>query len=62
MLRAASATYDARTGVVDAEGNVLLAETGRVPEDLCRHLGREIARGLEAVHADDDDVRARPLF
>ncbi|MCE9636590.1 MAG: protein kinase [Planctomycetes bacterium] len=26
-------------------------EVGRVPEDLCRHLGREIARGLDAVHA-----------
>ncbi|MCE9635664.1 MAG: protein kinase, partial [Planctomycetes bacterium] len=29
----------------------LLAETGRVPEDLCRHLAREVARGLEAIHA-----------
>ncbi len=29
----------------------LLAETTRVPEDLCRHLAREVARGLEAIHA-----------
>ena len=29
----------------------LLAETGTVPEDLCRHLGREIARGLDAIHS-----------
>ncbi len=29
----------------------LLAELGRVPEDLCRHLAREIARGLDAIHA-----------
>jgi tetratricopeptide (TPR) repeat protein len=29
----------------------LLAEMRRLPEDLCRHLGREIARGLDALHA-----------
>ncbi len=29
----------------------LRRELGRVPEDLCRHIGHEIARGLEAVHA-----------
>jgi serine/threonine protein kinase/tetratricopeptide (TPR) repeat protein len=30
----------------------LLAELGRVPEELCRHVGREIARALAAIHAD----------
>src|SRR6185503_8365306 len=29
----------------------LLSVMDRLPEDLCRHLGREIARGLEAIHA-----------
>jgi serine/threonine protein kinase/tetratricopeptide (TPR) repeat protein len=29
----------------------LLAELGRVPEELCRHVGREIARALAAIHA-----------
>jgi len=29
----------------------LLEELGTVPEQLCRHIGREIARGLEAIHA-----------
>jgi tetratricopeptide (TPR) repeat protein len=29
----------------------LLKELGRVPEELCRHIGREIAKGLEAIHA-----------
>jgi tetratricopeptide (TPR) repeat protein len=29
----------------------LLAEMGRLPDDLCRHVGREVARGLEAIHA-----------
>ena len=29
----------------------LLAELGRVPEELCRHIGREIAKGLAAIHA-----------
>ena len=29
----------------------LLAELGRVPEELCRHIGREVAKGLEAIHA-----------
>ncbi|MCG3133352.1 MAG: Serine/threonine-protein kinase PknD [Planctomycetes bacterium] len=29
----------------------LLDETKRVPEDLCRFLAREVARGLEAIHA-----------
>ncbi|MDM7917355.1 MAG: protein kinase, partial [Candidatus Eisenbacteria bacterium] len=29
----------------------LLQELDRVPEELCRHLGREIARGLAAIHA-----------
>ena len=29
----------------------LLAEMGRVPEQLCRHVGREIAEGLAAIHA-----------
>jgi serine/threonine protein kinase/tetratricopeptide (TPR) repeat protein len=28
----------------------LLAELGRVPEALCRHIGREIAKGLAAIH------------
>ncbi len=28
----------------------LLDELGRVPEELCRHVGREIASGLAAVH------------
>jgi tetratricopeptide (TPR) repeat protein len=30
----------------------LLKETLRIPEDLCRHFGAEIARALEAVHAE----------
>jgi len=29
----------------------LLDELGRVPEGLCRHVGREVARGLAAIHA-----------
>ena len=29
----------------------LLDELWRVPEPLCRHIGREVAQGLEAVHA-----------
>lgn len=29
----------------------LLAELGTVPEDLCRHVGREVAKGLAAIHA-----------
>lgn len=29
----------------------LLTELGRVPEQLCRHVGREVAKGLSAVHA-----------
>ncbi len=29
----------------------LLAELERVPEELCRHLGREVAKGLAAIHA-----------
>jgi len=28
----------------------LLRELGRVPEELCRHIAREIARGLAAIH------------
>ncbi len=28
----------------------LLDETKRVPEDLCRYLAREVARGLDAIH------------
>ena len=28
----------------------LLVELGRVPEELCRHVGRELAKGLEAIH------------
>ena len=31
----------------------LLEELGKVPEDLCRHIGREIVRGLVAIHACD---------
>ncbi|MCU0724828.1 MAG: protein kinase [Planctomycetes bacterium] len=30
----------------------LLNETLRIPEDLCRHFGAEIARALAAVHAE----------
>ncbi|MHC4339991.1 MAG: protein kinase domain-containing protein, partial [Planctomycetota bacterium] len=29
----------------------LLRELGRVPEELCRHIGRQVAKGLEAIHA-----------
>jgi len=29
----------------------LLQELGQVPEKLCRHIGREVANGLEAIHA-----------
>jgi tetratricopeptide (TPR) repeat protein len=29
----------------------LLAELGRVPEQLCRHIGREVADALAAIHA-----------
>jgi tetratricopeptide (TPR) repeat protein len=28
----------------------LIKEMGRVPEQLCRHVGREIAKGLAAIH------------
>ncbi len=29
----------------------LLADLGRVPEELCRHIGKEAAKGLAAIHA-----------
>ena len=29
----------------------LLADLERVPEELCRHIGREVCRGLAAIHA-----------
>ena len=29
----------------------LLEELTRVPEELCRHIGREMAKGLAAIHA-----------
>ncbi len=29
----------------------LLVELDRVPEELCRHIGREVAKGLAAIHA-----------
>jgi len=29
----------------------LLEELERVPEELCRHIGREVAQGLAAIHA-----------
>jgi serine/threonine protein kinase/tetratricopeptide (TPR) repeat protein len=29
----------------------LLDELGRVPEELCRHVGREVAKALVAIHA-----------
>ena len=29
----------------------LLEEMGRVPEDLCRHIGREVSKALVAVHS-----------
>ena len=29
----------------------LLRELERVPEELCRHIGREVSRGLAAIHA-----------
>ncbi len=28
----------------------LLEDLGRVPEELCRHIGHEVARGLQAIH------------
>lgn len=28
----------------------LLEELGTVPEELCRHVGRELAKGLQAIH------------
>ena len=28
----------------------LLHELERVPEELCRHIGREVAKGLHAIH------------
>ncbi|MHC4933473.1 MAG: serine/threonine-protein kinase, partial [Planctomycetota bacterium] len=58
-------TYDVGEAVVEGqsahylvmecvEGQTLrelLGELGRVPEELCRHIGREVARGLAAIHA-----------
>jgi len=29
----------------------LLAEIEQIPEELCRHIGREVAKGLAAIHA-----------
>jgi len=37
----------------------LLDELGKVPEDLCRHIGREIASGLVAIH--DGNIIHRDL-
>ncbi len=31
--------------------DALLDELERVPEDLCRHIGREVCKGLGAIHA-----------
>jgi serine/threonine protein kinase/tetratricopeptide (TPR) repeat protein len=59
------ATVDARTVETDGrtlrilvmehvEGRTLRAfadELGRVPEELCRHVGREVAKALAAIHA-----------
>jgi serine/threonine protein kinase/tetratricopeptide (TPR) repeat protein len=59
------ATLEADTGDVDGravhylvmehvEGRTLRAladELGRVPEELCRHVGREVAKALVAIHA-----------
>ena len=28
-----------------------LTELERLPEELCRHIGREVAKGLGAIHA-----------
>jgi len=56
--------YDADARVVDGrqqnflvmeyvEGQTLralLEELDRVPEELCRHIGREVAKGLSAIH------------
>jgi tetratricopeptide (TPR) repeat protein len=58
-------TYDCDSLVVDGgrvdflvmehvEGQTLrglAAELGRVPEELCRHVAREVAKGLAAIHA-----------
>jgi serine/threonine-protein kinase len=30
----------------------LLDDLGRVPEELCRHIGRDVAKGLAAIHAE----------
>ncbi|MDJ0974485.1 MAG: protein kinase [Planctomycetota bacterium] len=57
-------TYDCDATLVDGqqhnflvmeyvEGQTLrdlLGELERVPEELCRHIGREVARGLTAIH------------
>jgi predicted ATPase/tRNA A-37 threonylcarbamoyl transferase component Bud32 len=58
-------TYDVGEAVVEGEtahflvmecveGQTLrdlLGELGRVPEELCRHIGNEVAKGLAAIHA-----------
>ncbi|MHC4861179.1 MAG: serine/threonine protein kinase, partial [Planctomycetota bacterium] len=31
----------------------LIEELGTVPEELCRHIGREVAKGLGAIHGAD---------
>ncbi len=32
--------------------DALLDELGCVPEELCRHIGREVCQGLDAIHAE----------
>ena len=36
----------------------LLQELETVPEELCRHVGREICRGLAAIHGAGDRLAA----
>jgi tetratricopeptide (TPR) repeat protein len=51
VLGGATCQYMVMEYVAGESLRSLLAELGRLPEELCRHIGQEVARGLTAIHA-----------